>query len=137
MHPFRQSGKALLAASGTKMWLFLALAATYVAELFGQRSRREVRQGAYVMHFANSGAGLTHEAVETRLTDAWMSKVIEPLITVTQGGRIIDQEKYRGMIRRTDEDVAADRTRRGSAFVRVELAARSPPAKVRKREGLT
>ena len=106
---------------------------TYVAELFRQRFRREVRQGAYVMHFANSGAGLTHEAVETRLTDAWMSKVIEPLITVTQGGRIIDQEKYRGMIRRTDEDVAADRTRRGSAFVRVELAARSPPAKVRKR----
>src|SRR5215213_3097850 len=43
-----------------------------VAELFRQRFRREVRQGTYAMHFANSG----EDALE-RLTDG-----IEPTLIV-------------------------------------------------------
>jgi CheY-like chemotaxis protein len=43
-----------------------------VAELFRQRFRREVRQGTYVMHFANSG----EEALD-RLVDG-----IEPMLMV-------------------------------------------------------
>ena len=43
-----------------------------VAELFRQRFRREVRQGTYAMHFANSG----EQALE-RLTDG-----IEPMLMV-------------------------------------------------------
>ena len=43
-----------------------------VAELFRQRFRREVRQGTYTMHFANSG----EEALE-RLADG-----IEPTLIV-------------------------------------------------------
>lgn len=35
-----------------------------VAELFRQRFRREVRQGTYVMHFANSGENALHKLAD-------------------------------------------------------------------------
>jgi hypothetical protein len=35
---------------------------------------------------------LARAAIETRLTDAWMSTIIEPLIAATGAGTIIDEE---------------------------------------------
>ena len=42
--------------------------------------------------FETSEPDLPRAAIETRLTDAWMSTIIEPLIAATRAGTIIDDE---------------------------------------------
>jgi hypothetical protein len=42
--------------------------------------------------FDTSEPDQARAAVETRLTDAWMSTIIEPLIAATRGETIIDEE---------------------------------------------
>ena len=54
-----------------------------VAELFRQRFRREVRQGTYAMHFANSGAEGLDKLVDRKMRCARSSTPIAPVISRT------------------------------------------------------
>jgi hypothetical protein len=46
----------------------------------------------FQLFFETSAPDAARAAVETRLKDAWMSAIIEPLIAATRGGTSIDKE---------------------------------------------